>query len=91
MLFRSVLGSNQLLDGKQVRYVENIRKSGRMLLEMINDILDLAKMEAGKMDVRATSFELGSIVSAQCDMIRPMAEKKGIDLTIVVSDKISKI
>jgi signal transduction histidine kinase len=89
--FSDVLGSNQLLDGKQVRYVENIRKSGRMLLEMINDILDLAKMEAGKMDVRATSFELGSIVSAQCDMIRPMAEKKGIDLTIVVSDKISKI
>ena len=62
--FSDVLGSNQLLDEKQVRYVENIRKSGRMLLEMINDILDLAKMEAGKMDVRATSFELGSIVSS---------------------------
>jgi len=89
--FSDVLGSNQLLDEKQVRYVENIRKSGRMLLEMINDILDLAKMEAGKMDVRATSFDLGSIVSAQCDMIRPMAEKRKIDLTIVVSDEILKI
>ena len=56
--FSDVLGSNQLLDQKQVRYVENIRKSGRMLLEMINDILDLAKMEAGKMDVRTTAFDL---------------------------------
>jgi len=89
--FSDVLGSNQLLDEKQVRYVENIRKSGRMLLEMINDILDLAKMEAGKMDVRATSFELESIVSAQCDMIRPMAEKKNIDLTIVMGSEIPKI
>ena len=89
--FSDVLGSNQMLDEKQVRYVENIRKSGRMLLEMINDILDLAKMEAGKMDVRATSFELGSIVSAQCDMIRPMAEKKKLDLTIAVSNEIPKI
>ena len=43
------------------------------------------------MDVRATSFDLGSIVSAQCDMIRPMAEKKKIDLTIVVSDEIPKV
>ena len=48
-------------------------------------------MEAGKMDVRATTFELGSIVSAQCDMIRPMAEKRKIDLAIVVSDEVPKI
>ena len=86
-----VLGSNQLLDQKQVRYVENIRKSGRMLLEMINDILDLAKMEAGKMDVRTTVFDLNAIVAAQCDMIRPMAEKKQIELTISVSDEIPKV
>ncbi len=89
--FSDVLGSNQLLDQKQVRYVENIRKSGRMLLEMINDILDLAKMEAGKMDVRATVFDLNAIVAAQCDMIRPMAEKKQIELKISVSDEIPKV
>ena len=89
--FSDVLGSNQLLDQKQVRYVENIRKSGRMLLEMINDILDLAKMEAGKMDVRTTVFDLNAIVAAQCDMIRPMAEKKQIELTISVSDEIPKV
>lgn len=89
--FSDVLGSNQSLDQKQVRYVENIRKSGRMLLEMINDILDLAKMEAGKMDVRTTVFDLNAIVAAQCDMIRPMAEKKQIELTISVSDEIPKV
>jgi signal transduction histidine kinase len=79
--FSDVLSSIDSLDDKQRRYVENIRSSGRMLLEMINDILDLAKIEAGKMEVRPTVFRLESVVSAQCDMVRPLAERKRIDLT----------
>jgi signal transduction histidine kinase len=78
--FSDVLGSIESLDPKQKRYVENIRSSGRMLLEMINDILDLAKIEAGKMEVRVTTFAVESVVSAQCDMARPLAERKRIDL-----------
>jgi len=78
--FSDVLGSIESLDPKQKRYVENIRSSGRMLLEMINDILDLAKIEAGKMDVRPAPFDLESVVSAQCDMVRPLADRKRIDL-----------
>jgi signal transduction histidine kinase len=78
--FSDVLGSIESLDPKQKRYVENIRSSGRMLLEMINDILDLAKIEAGKMEVRPTVFNLDAVVSAQCDMVRPLAERKRIDL-----------
>ena len=82
--FSDVLGSIQSLDEKQRRYVQNIRSSGRMLLEMINDILDLAKIEAGKMEVRPSAFAMESIVSAQCDMARPLAEKKNIDLEYAV-------
>ncbi len=78
--FSDVLGSIESLDDRQKRYVQNIRSSGRMLLEMINDILDLAKIEAGKMEVRPGVFRLESIVSAQCDMVRPLAERKRIDL-----------
>jgi signal transduction histidine kinase len=78
--FSDVLGSIESLDERQKRYVQNIRSSGRMLLEMINDILDLAKIEAGKMEVRPGVFRLESIVSAQCDMVRPLAERKRIDL-----------
>ena len=78
--FSEVLSSIESLDPKQKRYVENIRTSGRMLLEMINDILDLAKIEAGKMEVRPTVFAVESVVSAQCDMVRPLAERKRIDL-----------
>jgi two-component system, NarL family, sensor histidine kinase BarA len=79
--FSDVLGSIESLDPKQKRYVENIRTSGRMLLEMINDILDLAKIEAGKMEVRPTTFNLESVVTAQGDMVRPLAERKRIDLS----------
>jgi two-component system sensor histidine kinase BarA len=82
--FSDVLGSTGALNDKQSRYVQNIRTSGRMLLEMINDILDLAKMEAGKMDVRVVRFSLEAVISAQCDMIRPLAEKKQIDLTYAI-------
>jgi signal transduction histidine kinase len=79
-----VLGSIQSLDDKQRRYVANIRSSGRMLLEMINDILDLAKIEAGKTEIRPVTFDIESVVSAQCDMARPMAEKKAIDVTFEI-------
>ena len=82
--FSDVLGSTGALNDKQSRYVQNIRTSGRMLLEMINDILDLAKMEAGKMEVRATRFNPEAVISAQCDMIRPLAEKKRIDVSYAV-------
>ena len=89
--FSDVLGGNSALDAKQQRYVENIRSSGRMLLEMINDILDLAKIEAGKMEIRPTVFRLESAVSAQCDMIRPLAEKRRIDLNFEIRPGLDEV
>jgi len=89
--FSDVLGAIQSLDDKQRRYVENIRTSGRLLLEMINDILDLAKIEAGKMTVRPMVFRLESVVAAQCDMVRPLAERKRIELAHDVSPGLEAI
>jgi two-component system sensor histidine kinase BarA len=89
--FSDVLGGNPALDAKQQRYVENIRSSGRMLLEMINDILDLAKIEAGKMEIRPTVFRLESAVSAQCDMIRPLAEKRQIDVSFEIGPGLDEV
>ncbi|MFP6601028.1 MAG: HAMP domain-containing sensor histidine kinase [Pirellulaceae bacterium] len=83
--FSEVLQGIGALDDKQRRYAGNIRKSGRLLLEMINDILDLAKMEAGKMDVRPTEFMLETVVQAQCDMMRSLTEEKNIDLEVQVA------
>ncbi len=78
--FSDVLESIASLDDKQKRYVRNIQTSGKVLLEMINDILDLAKIESGKMEVRLSDFRIDSVVTAQCDMARPLTERKNIDL-----------
>lgn len=78
--FSDVLGGIDSLNDKQKRYVQNIQRSGRMLLEMINDILDLAKIESGKMEVRLSEFKIEQVIAAQCDMARPLTEKKNIDL-----------
>ena len=78
--FSDVLGSAAAMDDKQQRYVRNIQKSGRMLLDMINDILDLAKIESGKMEIRLSDFRIDHVIGAQCDMARPLTEKKNIDL-----------
>jgi signal transduction histidine kinase len=78
--FSDVLRGIDTLDEKQKRYVGNIQRSGTMLLEMINDILDLAKVESGRMEVRLSEFRIGALVAAQCDMARPLAEKKNQEL-----------
>ena len=74
--FSEVLDSIDSLDEKQKRYVQNIQKSGKTLLEMINDILDLAKIENGKMETRPSDFRIAQVVAAQCDMARPLTERK---------------
>jgi signal transduction histidine kinase len=84
----SILGFSEVLQGfesltdKQRRYASNIQNSGRLLLDMINDILDLAKVEAGKMEVRPTQFCLLSVIQAQCEILRKMADDKNIDLRV---------
>jgi len=82
--FSEVLQGIDTLNDKQKRYAQNIRESGRQLLDMINDILDLAKIEAGKMDVRPSEFHIGALISAQCDLIRSLSEEKNIDLGVTV-------
>ncbi|MEC9093197.1 MAG: HAMP domain-containing sensor histidine kinase [Planctomycetota bacterium] len=51
-----------------------------MLLEMINEILDLAKIEAGKMQLKPTEFDLSTVVNAHCQMVASLVEEKNIEL-----------
>lgn len=78
--FSEVLLSGDSLAEKQQRWVRNIQTSGDRLLNLINDILDLAKMEAGKMKVRLEEFSIQEVCEGMLNMFRPLAEKKNIDL-----------
>lgn len=80
--FSELLQEVDTLDDRQQRYFSNIRKSGRMLLELINNILDLAKLEAGKMEATPSEFSLPLLASNLCDMVRPLAGKKNIPLIL---------
>ncbi len=78
--FSEILENAKGLEGKQVRFAKNIRNSGRLLLDLINDILDLAKLEAGKMEIRPSEFPVNQLIGQLCDMVRNLAEKKSIAL-----------
>jgi two-component system sensor histidine kinase BarA len=78
--FSEVLLTSDQLNDKQQRWMKNIQSSGEKLLNLINDILDLAKIEAGKMQVRLTEFSVYDICEGSLTMFRPLAEKKNIDL-----------
>jgi signal transduction histidine kinase len=78
--FSEVLLSSDQLSDKQQRWVRNIQTSGDRLLNLINDILDLAKIEAGKMQLRLEEFSIHDVAEGLINMFRPLAEKKNIDL-----------
>jgi signal transduction histidine kinase len=59
-----------------VRYTENILSSSRGLLDLINDLLDLAKVEAGRMQVHVSEFSIEELVTDLADLVRPLADKK---------------
>ena len=86
--FSEVLSSIDSLDDKQKRYVDNISKSGKILLGMINDILDMAKIESGRIVVEPTTFNIASIVGVQCDMAKPLGDRKNIDIVCDIPGKL---
>ncbi|MCG3125382.1 MAG: Sensor histidine kinase RcsC [Phycisphaerae bacterium] len=88
----SIIGFAELLresagdDGKARgrRYAENILISGRILLEIINDLLDLAKIEAGRIELHIENVELHDVCTTLVDFMRPVSDKKNIALDVHV-------
>ncbi len=84
--FSEVLSSADNLSEKQTRYVSNIQTSGKHLMALINDVLDLAKIESGKMALHIVEFSMNDPVERQVGTLVPLAEKKNIELTWEVED-----
>jgi signal transduction histidine kinase/CheY-like chemotaxis protein/HPt (histidine-containing phosphotransfer) domain-containing protein len=72
------------LDPEQRRYVETARESAEHLLAIINDILDLSKIEAGKLVLEPSDFALNPLLTGSVELFRPAARERDLDLAIEV-------
>ena len=70
------------LTNKQANYMIGIKESTERLERLINDVLDLSVIEAGKTELRPTSFSMASLLHEVTDTLKPMAEEKLIDIEI---------
>jgi PAS domain S-box-containing protein len=83
------------LNEKQKRFLNHVHTDSQHLLELINDILDLSKVEAGQMELHPESFDAGGVVADALNGVRPMANTRGVALenrvaseTIVKADRV---
>jgi signal transduction histidine kinase/CheY-like chemotaxis protein len=86
----STLLADSGLDRQQMRYVNNLRQSGEALLTIINDILDLSKIEAGKLELQISPFEIDEVVSAVADLLYPVASGKDLVLGVIVAPDVPR-
>jgi signal transduction histidine kinase len=91
--FSEVLGQKMFgdLNDRQAEYVEDIRSAGQHLLLLINEILDLSKVEAGKMEIDVSPVSIAEVLSSGVTMQRERASSHGITLSLEVPDDLSVI
>jgi signal transduction histidine kinase len=84
-------GIGGTLSPRQQRYVQNVLQSGRHLLGLINDILDLSKVEAGRMELTPEWTSLGSIAEAVHGVVEPLAGKRGVRCEVHVDPEVPTV
>lgn len=93
----SILGFSEILkdknydlsEEKQKRYATNIYNSGSHLLQLINNILDLAKIESGKTDMNFETLQVRKVITEIESVVRPLTVKKKQHLKVMISDDVS--
>jgi signal transduction histidine kinase len=90
--FSEVLGERLFgeLNEKQAEYTDDILSSGRHLLSLINEILDLSKVEAGRMELELTTFDLPLAVDNARTFVRERATRHSIALDVTVDDRLGE-
>ncbi len=91
--FSSVLQKNRekTLNDKDLGYVERINRNGKHLLGLINDILDLSKIEAGRMDLEFRPLSVASLARETIDMLQAQADARGLTLTLEMPEDLPEL
>jgi signal transduction histidine kinase len=79
------------INEKQAEYIGDILQSGQHLLSLINDILDLSKIEAGRMELELSDFDLPSAIENALTLVKERAHRRGIALVRTVDDRLGVI
>jgi len=79
------------LNEKQEEYLKDIYSSGQHLLSLINDILDLSKVEAGRMELEVTDFDLPVAIDNALILVRERASRRGITLGCAIDDRVGTV
>jgi signal transduction histidine kinase/CheY-like chemotaxis protein len=90
LILAQLLANNQAgnLTDKQVEYAKTIHSAGADLLALINDILDLSKVEAGKIEIHANDILLTDLLETIEQKFRPIAEEKGLNFQITIAEEL---
>src|SRR5262249_16723587 len=90
LILAKLLSDNQesTLTEKQVEFAKTIYNAGSDLLQLINDILDLSKVEAGKMDVNPSDVEPAAIADYVERSFRPVADTKNVEFDVVLGERL---
>lgn len=87
----AIIGMNEMIlrecrDGEIVGYSEDIRKASHNLLDIINDVLDLSKIESGKMNIEEAPYSIRELVDSVDNIIRIKAEQKQLELDVEIDE-----
>ena len=85
VLLRKLNGS---ITDDEINYIRIIEKNGKHLLDLINDLLDLSRIEAGKEEIYYSKFSITEIVESLIDTITPIANEKNIELDYSINDSL---
>ena len=79
------------LNAKQKEYLLDVYNSAQHLLQLINDVLDLARIEAGKVDLNPETFALPKAIGEVCAVINGIAHKKRVNVRFTVSPELGSV